>query len=316
VKLDPFCTQASPFLDDTIVVAVWPKLPHRFSLVMVRKLVASYGLAAFSILLILGGAVALGSAYFPRVNRLPVGPIVLWAGPNSKLNLLDANVTIILYRDNQQFIVDFTIGPQYSMVCHFDLLLPFRISIAQSYSLFNDSLSSPYAIPFAVVPLEHDSLPTLSRGGITLILRSDPAISAIEEPGKLTAVLTFWGPLVSKGWMTLADRMRAIGSEVVFARVRTLPLFVVYSLDSVLSSDTYPPPLQLFSTPSINGAKWVLNFTDQLPAFGQSVIVSVSDPSAAIRRDLLFFVAGLLTATGAAGFFDILRDYLKRLKRD
>jgi hypothetical protein len=141
--------------------------------------------------------VALSSAYFPRVNRLPVGPIVLWAGPNSKLNLLDANVTILLYRENQQFIVDFTIGPQYSMVCHFDLLLPFRVNTAQSYSLFNGSLSSPYAIPFAVVALEHDStwvslngsLPTLSRGGIGLILRSDPAISVIEEPGKLTAVL-------------------------------------------------------------------------------------------------------------------------------
>jgi hypothetical protein len=289
---------------------------------MIRRLVASYGLTVLSILLILGGAVALGSAYFPRVNRLPVGPIVLWAGPNLKLNLLDANVTIILYRNNQQFIVDFALGPQYSMVCHFDLLLPFRINMAQSYSLFNDSLSSPYAISFAAVPLEHDSmwvslnetLPTLSTGRITLILRSDPAISAIEEPGKLTAVLTFWGPLVSKGWMTLADRMRAIGSEVVFAQVRTLPLFVVYSLDSVLSSDTYPPPLQLFSTPSINGAKWVLNFTNPLPAFGQTVIVSVSEPSAAIRSDLLFFVAGLLTATGVTGLFDVLRDYLKRLK--
>jgi hypothetical protein len=292
---------------------------------MIRKSVASYGLAALSILLILGGAVALGSAYFPRLNRLPVGPIVLWAGPSPKLNLVDTNVTIILYRDNQQFIVDFTIGPQYSMVCHFDLLLPFRISIAQSYSLFNDSLSSPYAIPFAVVPLEHDStwvslngsLPTLTGGKITLILRSDPVISAIEEPGKLTAVLTFGGPLVSAtGWMALADRMRAIGSEVVFAQVRTLPLFVVYSSDSVLSSDTYPPPLQLFSTPSINGAKWILNFTNPLPAFGQSIIVSVSEPSAAIRRDLLFFVAGLLTATGATGLFDVLRDYLKTLNRE
>lgn len=291
---------------------------------MIRKLMASYGLAAFSILLILGGAVALSSAYFPRVNRLPVGPIVLWAGPNSKLNLLDANVTIILYRENQQFIVSFTIGPQYSMVCHFDLLLPFRINIAQSYSLFNDSLTSPYAIPFAVVPLEYDStwvslnesLPTLSRGGISLILRSDPAISAIEEPGKLTAVLTFWGPLVSEGWMALADRMRAIGSEVVFVQVKTLPLFVAYSLDSVLSSDTYPSPVQVFSTPSFNGAKWVLDFTNPLPAFGQSVIVSVSDPSAAIQRDLLFFVGGLLTATGVTGLFDALRDYLKRLRKE
>jgi hypothetical protein len=284
---------------------------------------ASYGLAAFSIFLILGGAVALSSAYFPRVNRLPVGPIVLWAGPNPKLNLLEANVTILLYRENQQFIVDFIIGPQYSMVCHFDLLLPFRVNMAQSYSLFNSSLNSEYAIPFvAVVPLEHDStwvslngsLPTLSRGEITLILRSDPAISAIEEPGKLTAVLTFWGPLVSKGWMTLADRMRAIGSDVVFVQVRTLPLFVVYSLDSVLSSDTYPSPVQLFSTPSINGAKWVLDFTNPLPAFGQSIIVSVSDPSAAIRRDLSFFVAGLLTATGVTGLFDVLRDYLKKMQ--
>ena len=222
---------------------------------------------------------ALSSAYFPRVNRLPVGPIVLWAGPNPKLNLLEANVTILLYRENQQFIVDFIIGPQYSMVCHFDLLLPFRVNMAQSYSLFNSSLNSEYAIPFvAVVPLEHDStwvslngsLPTLSGGEITLILRSDPAISAIEEPGKLTAVLTFWGPLVSKGWMTLADRMRAIGSEVVFVQVRTLPLFVVYSLDSVLSSDTYPSPVQLFSTPSISGAKWVLNFTNPLPTLGKA----------------------------------------------
>jgi hypothetical protein len=116
--------------------------------------------------------------------------------------------------------------------------------------------------------------------------------------------------------MTLADRMRAIGSEVVFVQVRTLPLFVGYSLDSVLSSDTYPSPVQVFSTPWFNGAKWVLNFTNPLPAFGQSVVVSVSDPSAAIRRDLLFFVAGLLTATGVTGLLDVLRDYLKRLRKE
>jgi hypothetical protein len=147
-------------------------------------------------------------------------------------------------------------------------------------------------------------------------LRADPAISAIEEPGKLTAVLTFWGPLVSKGWITLADSMRAIGSEVVFVQVKSLPLFVGYSEDTVLSSDTYPPPVQVFSTPSFNGAKWVLNFTNPLPAYGQSVIVSVSDPSAAIRRDLSFFVAGLLTATGVTGLFDVLRDYLKKMRED
>jgi hypothetical protein len=291
---------------------------------MIRRVIVRYGLAAFSILLILGGAGALSLAYFPRVNRLPVGPIVLWTGPKSKLNLVDANVTVLLYRDNQQFIVEFTIGQQYPLVCHFDLLLPFRVNIAQSYSLFNDSLSSPYAIPFTTVALEHDStwvslngrLPTLSRGLIGLILRADPAISAIEEPGKLTAVLTFWGPLVSKGWMTLADSMRAIGSEVVFVQMKSFPLFVGYSEDSVLSSDTYPPPVQVFSTPSFNGAKWVLNFTNPLPAYGQSVVVSVSDPSAAIWRDVSFFFAGLLIATGVTGLFDILRDNLRRLQKE
>jgi hypothetical protein len=238
------------------------------------------------------------------------------------LNLVDANVTVLLYPENQQFIVEFTIGQQYPLVCHFDLLLPFRVNIAQSYSLFNNSLRSPYAIPFAAVPLEHDStwvslngsFPTLSRGVISLILRADPAISAIEEPGKLTAVLTFWGPLVSKGWMTLADNMRAIGSEVVFAQLKSFPLFVGYSEDTVLSSDTYPPPVQVFSTPTFNGAKWVLSFTNPLPIFGQSVIVSISNPSAAIWRDVSFFFAGLLIATGVAGLFDVFRDNLKRLE--
>ena len=101
--------------------------------------------------------------------------------------------------------------------------------------------------------------------------------------------------------------MARIGSEEILTRVKMIQLTVYYFGDLDIAADTYPPPTQVWSVGDGGVLEWTLDFTNSLPTLGQSVVVSLADPTALALRDFSLFTAGLLLATGVAGLFDSLR---------
>jgi len=287
---------------------------------LLRKYTATYGPAIASLALILGGASSLYSVYLARVDNRPLGPIFIWAGPREKIDLLAVNATVDL--DNHMTI-RFTVGRVPQSTYHFDVYVPFKVKFADSMTWYNGTLDESTDFPRpSIFPMKYrcywvslnQSIPTWSQTTVIALQLFLESVWAIEEPGKNTASFTFLGADYSEDFLNLKNRMRALGSEEVFTHVKTFTVLVDFYGWGLLPSDTYPPPAHIFSEGGETVLAWDLSFANADPVYGQTIILSVSDPHAETQRDISLFLGGLLMATGVAGGFDAVRQSLRKMQ--
>lgn len=280
----------------------------RFPIRLSHKLVS-----ALSLLFLVGGVIALLPAYYPRFDRTPDTSTYIWAGPMSDIEWSEVRVLVWLL-DDHWITVDYTLRALKDGTYHFDVWTPFAIFGASSrLYLSPGNMTQPSVTPLSdgtTWVSVNASLQAYSESTISVTLRTSSLFS-IHEPGKDTAVITFWGGTLRGEAVRMANNRASVGSSPVFDEVRRFLVFVNLPNGTVLSQDTFPSPTQIWATGEGRWADWVLNFTSPLPNFGQSLYVSVSYPSQLIQRDAFFVIAGVLLSTGAGGAFESLRHHVR-----
>lgn len=272
-------------------------------------------LAVISVSLLLSGAVSLLLAYFPRYNETPRSPIWIWAGPTNDMapDLGSAIVSVNL--TNQRIDIQFDFTPSRPADFTLTAWVPYQVlSVSSQFDGYPGP--TPISIPLddggTWLSINRSATPKVSKE-IDIIFNVLNLFS-FHEPGKDVAIFTFWGgigpfSIRDQKQNALVTNLQKMNSDEVFTTCG-FSLFVIYPNRAVLAADTFPPPNWFFSSSGPKWAVWYLNFTSPF-RFGQSVYVSITFPDELVQRDIMFFLGGLFSGTGAGGTFESLRDYLR-----
>lgn len=130
-------------------------------------------------------------------------------------------------------------------------------------------------------------------------------IVAIERLYDQTTILSFGVPY-SDDFMSVLKHLDEQREEIW--KKTGLKVTIMPGKQFFFSSDTFPPPSDIYLAGDIRAATWFIEFSGPLELYYRSIHCVVVDSTMLVLRDLLIFASGNLVSLDVALVIDFYRD--------